>query len=1018
MKIKRILAFICAITVAIGAFGINSSALTIGDTGKVTEIKVKWQHPTEIVSIETREKQFIVSTKTENGKVNNLFFAFPTEGGLNFHADETGFFAGDNLTVISYSADGAAIVLKSENGTSVKVFTTASPWRFEVFNSDGKRVVYYTADDIFFGYDDSGKLARVKTTAAVSEDETLFGLGERFSGFVQNGKTVELWNYDSFGQLRRSYGDHNVGYKNVPILHSNNGYTVFYDNNYYGIADIAQTDKNVYSFDFYGPILDMHIWTGTTLENINSYNKLTGSSVTVPKYSLSYWAGQSTSRWTSNGSSEDDVYNTVKTALDKYDELNTPIKVVFLESIACNSKYGALHDYLKTRNIKTVGWMNAQYRTFDDNPEYTAKSIMESIGLDNVTAPLIRWKYAKLSHYYDGGGYKFLDYGDPNSIRWLSARFNKFMDKGLVGMMVDFNDDIKEDAYYLSVEADGRLMHNLSQYYYAKATYEAFENYYGKGNFVNIVRAGTAGSQSYGAVFAGDQTSTFLGLTQVVSSLLSSATAGFNVWGSDIGALGHQEDTDKNNPELYARWLEFATFTPLMRSHGQTSWRHPWAYSDSSVELFQKYYWTREAIVELVNSGIIRASVENYPLTQAMAVAYPSERNLAANDSQYMFCDSLLVCPVTESKLSTATVQFPAGRWVSLWDGSVYEGGTTENVSATLDTIPVYLQAGAVIPLTLGEELKIDGINTVGKNVDALMISPAVEKKVNDIYLDEQNKTTYTSENLGNSSYSVTADKESDRKTVIARGIAATGVSVDQKYLNELDKRPTSASTKAGFYRDLETNSTIIVTGGNWKTLEYSGESEYYTNVALGAKVEVAGLSEKNAADAQNVTDGDYTTALTVTDGKKTSVTVDLKQEYALNKILVKWGGDYAKGYTLEASNSLDDGAEWTTLFKKSKGGGGCDTVMTDGGEAYRYLRFTNISTSSKLGAKLVELEVYADKTASNVSNKSADTADSEQNGNFTVIFWSIVGGTGALLLIGSAAAVFFIIKKGKKTEA
>ena len=1019
MKIKRVLAFICALTVAVTALGYHASALTIGDTGKITDIKVNWQNPTNVVSIETQEKHFIVSTKTEKGKVNNLFFGFPVEGGLNFHADDTGFFKPEDMTAINYSTDGAAIVLKSENGTKVKVYTTASPWRFEVYNSDDEMVVYYLSDHIFFGYDDSGKLARVKIAAAVDEDETLFGLGERFSGLVQNGKTVEMWNYDCFGQLRRSYGDHNVGYKNIPILHSNNGYTVFHNNNYYGIADVAKTNKKEYSFDFYSSILDMYVWTGTTLENINSYNRLTGSTVTVPKYALSYWAGQSTSRWTAPGSSEDTVYETVKTTLDQYEELNTPIKVIFLEAIACNSKYGKLQDYLKSKNIKSIGWMNSQYRTFDDSPDYTAAKIAESIGFTNVTAPLVRWSYSKLSHYYDGGGYKFLDYADENSVRWLNARLNRFMDKGLIGMMVDFNDGIMEDAYYPSVDADGRLMHNLSQYYYAKATYEAFEKYYGAGNFVNIVRAGTAGSQSYGAVFAGDQTSTFLGLTEVVSSLLSSAASGINVWGSDIGGLGHMDDINKNDPELYARWLEFATFTPLMRAHGQTSWRHPWAYSDSSVDLFRKYYWTREAIVDLVHSGIIRASVENYPLTQSMAVAFPEQRNLATNDSQYIFCDSLLVCPITESKAASASVQFPKGRWVSLWDGMVYNGGSTETVSATLDTIPVYIQSGTAIPVTLGEELKIGGINTLDKNVEALMIAPAAEKKVNTVYLDKQTKTTYTGDCLGDNIYSVVSDSGSDKRIVVAMGLAAESVSVDAKPLKELSTRPTSGSTEAGFYRDLETNSTIIVTGGKWKYMEYSGGNDYYKNIALGAKVEAEGLSKKNAAGIQNITDGDYSTDLTLTEGKKTALIVDLKQEYALNKILVKWGGEYAKSFTLQVSNSSGDDAEWLDVYEKNKGGGGCDTVLLDGEKSYRYIRLTKINASSKMGAKLVEIEAYADETATALANKTVSSSDSGESGDFSVILWSIVGGVSVLILIGSAIAIFFIIKsKGKKMEA
>lgn len=660
---KRFVCLTCVVILAFSCFGTKALALTIGDTNAVTSIDVTWQNPTEIVATETQEKQFIMSTKTSEGNINNLYFSFPTEGGVRFHADDTGFWNPKENSVIKYSSEGAAIVMQA-NDTKVKVYPTASPWRFEVYNAESEMVIWYLADHMYFGYDEAGSLRKVKIASAVDEYETLFGLGERFSGFTQNGKTVEMWNYDSFGQLRRSYGDQNVGYKNVPILHSNNGYTVFHNNTYYGVVDVADTKKDECSFEFNSSILDMYVWTGSTLENIDSYCKLTGSSVTVPKDMLSYWAGQAQARWyAANGSEPEEVLKTVKEVVEKYEEIKTPIKMIHLEGIGTNSVHKPTQEYLKSKNIKFMGWLNSQFRTFDDGEGRTAANLRDAIGLTNAQAPLVMWDYAKLSQYYDGGGYKFLDWGNPDAKRWMQARLNPFMSDGLAGMMVDFNDTIQEKAYYPSLDKNGYEMHNLSQYYYAKTLYETFEEQYGKGNFVNIVRAGVAGSQSYGAVFAGDQSSTFLGLQQVVSSLLSSATAGYNVWGSDIGALGHKDDAHKNDPELYARWVELATFTPLMRAHGQTSFRNPWDYSDSSVELFQNYYWTRESIVDLINSGVLKSSVENHPMTQSMVVAYPEQKKLAGNNTQYLFCDSLLVCPVTESGASSLEVQFPEGKW-------------------------------------------------------------------------------------------------------------------------------------------------------------------------------------------------------------------------------------------------------------------------------------------------------------------------------------------------------------------
>lgn len=1017
---KRLVALLCLVTLGVSGFGLEVFAFTIGDANWITSIEVEWQNPTEIVATETQEKQFIMSTKTAKGRVNNLYFSFPTEGGVRFHADDTGFWNPAETSIINYSAEGAAIVMQA-NDTKVKLYTTASPWRFEVYNAKDEMVVWYFADDIYMGYDEKGELKKVKAASTVDEYEILFGLGERFNGLVQNGEIVEMWNFDSFGQLRRKRGDHNVGYKNIPMIHSNQGYSVFHNNTYYGLVDVAKTVKDKCSFEFNGPILDMYIWTGTTKENIDSYCKLTGSSVTIPKDMLTYWAGHAQARWLSAGEEPEELLATVKNVVEQYEKLGTPIKMIHLEGLGANGKYQSTRDYLKSKNIKFLGWQDSTYRTFDNAEGRAAKDLLAEIGLELATAPLITWDYAKLSNYYDGGGFKYLDWGNPDAKRWEAARLTPYMDDGLIGMMVDFNDTIKETAYYPSLDKYGTEMHNLSQYYYAKTVYETFEDYYGEGNFVNIVRAGVAGSQSYGAVFAGDQSCEFYGLEECVYSLLSSATAGYNVWGSDIGALGHQDDARKNDPELYARWVEFATFTPLMRAHGQNSWRDPWAYGDNSEAVFQKYYWTRESIVDLVNSGIVKASVENHPMTQSMVVAYPEQTKLAQNETQYLFCDSLLVCPIVESGVTALNVQFPKGKWVNIWDGTVYEGDCEQVVDATLTTIPVFLEAGSAIPVTLGEELKLEGKNTEGKNTNALMIAPATEKKENTIYVDKNTKQTYTSDALGDNTYCVTAGQGSDKNIIVAMGLTASNVKVGDKELKELDKRPTSASTEVGYYRDLENNSTIIVTGGNWTTLEYTGTSQRYENIALGAKVTTTGLKEKNEAEAPNVTDGLYETSLTVTEGKKASVVVDLKDSYKLNKILVKWGKNFARSYKIEVSDSVKEDAKWDTVYEKKKGGGGTDTALLEGNKEYRYIRITDFDIRSKTGAQLLEVEAYGDVVGDGKPiQQVVNTVEGENGGlgSIPAIVWYVVGSVSGTILIVCAVTAILISKKKKMKKA
>lgn len=1029
--VMRALGIVLAIVLVLSLTDMTAYALTINDSGAVELIDVEWQSPTEIVSLETQEKQFIVSTKTEKGRVKNLFFQFPTEGGVRFHADQTGFWNAEEYADIDYTSEGAAIVM-SANGTTVKFYEEASPWRFEVYNDEGKMVVWYLSDQMFFGYDDNGELRKVKIVSDVSKSENLFGLGERFGGFLQNGKTVEMWNFDSFGQLRRSYGDHNVGYVNVPLLHSSRGYSVFHNNNYYGIIDVADTEKDKCSAEFYGPMLDMYLWTGTTLENLDSYCKLTGSSATVPKYALSYIPGQATTQWTANGKGADEVFNTVKSHLDKYEELNTPIKLIHLESVGNDARYSKLHDYLNSKGIKFMGWTNSAFIYIDSdagNPSSNSWNFAKKLGWATADIPIVKWNHARFSNFYDdkGAGMQYVDYSDPKAVQWSKKIVEQYVDKGLIGIMIDYNDIIPGNAYYPGVGKDGNEMHNLSQYYYAKSFYEAMDSYYGEGQFMNTVRAGVAGTQSFGPLIAGDNASNFLGIQESLSALLSSAATGYATWATDIGGLGHIEDPDKNNPGLYARWLQLGTFTPIMRAHGQTSMRCPWAYSEASVGIFQKYYWTRESLVDLINSEMIKASVENYPMTQAMIIAYPEQADLAKNESQYLFCDSLLVAPVTTQGASSVKIQFPKGRWVSLWDGSVIEGNTEQTVSATLDTIPVYLEAGSAFPVTLGEELKIDGVNTLGKNVNALMVAPAVEKKVNTFYADKEEKYVYTSDILAEGSYSLAADKVSDKRIVVVKGLVSDNVKEDGVELKELKKRPTSQTTEQGFYCDAENNTTIIVTDGSWSRLEYAGQVDGYANIALHAPVTATQATEKQTENLQAVTDGDFATQLTLYDKKETEVTVDLKDSYHLNRILVKWGSEYAKEYKVEVSDSAEEDAKWVTVMEMKDGGGGTDVIPLEGIDNCRYIRISQIGTKAKTGAKLVEIEAYGDLRISEVDASANIGIDKDADGNTSdkpqgeskldySVLWIGLGTAAVILAIGGVCVVL-ILKKKKQTE-
>ena len=993
----RCLAVTLIIFILCSLFTVSSLALT-NDT---QVIDVTWQKPSAIKAVEQREKEFLVSLSTEEGRINNLYFSFPNEGGVRMHLDNEGYFSPSACNDIEYSKDDLSIIM-SAGGTTVLFYKDETPWRIEIRNSKNNNVLELNADDILLGYDENNELKKVKTVTPIVKNEVLFGLGERFNGFIQNGKTIEMWNYDSVKQLKVSYGDHNVGYKNIPMLHSNKGYSIFYNNTYYAIADVGESDETECSFEFYGPILDMYIWTDTTENNINSYLSLTGSTIIPPKWALSYWAGQIGSVWRNNTRSEEETLKNIQSVFEKYQAMGINIKNVYAEGCWY---FDSVMKYFKDNDMHVFAWSDSTFRTHDNLENTTpAASVGNFASIDRNLYPCVRRLSNPLRYFRENGTTIWVDYTNPLSVDWLKARFKKPFSNGVQGMMVDYADNLDINTLFYN-GATGDYMHNLYPLYYNKAMYEAFSSYWGE-DYITFARAGCAGSQKYTAVFAGDQTSSFFGLEQVVSALLSSSTSGINIWGSDIGGYGTTSDKIRNDPELYARWLAFGTFSPLMRSHGSTS-RDPWTYDENgaSNKRFSFYYNTREALIDYIYSADIKASLENTSVVKPMVVAFQDTDRLAKNETQYLLGDDLLVCPVVKQGVSSLEVDFPDGRWVSLWNGAVYN---TESavVEADLDTIPVYVREGAALPITLSKTLEIGDSTTDG--INAVLITPSSEKRTIKYYSSKDSVRTFTSQSKNENTYLLDVDAECDEKVIMIYGTTAQNVLLDGKTLNKLEKYPDGNNSQSGYYVDYKMNRTIVVTDTSWKSIEYSDTTNRVANLALNCDVTWQG-DDSFGKTATFINDGKYDTSAKISDDEL-EIVIDLGKEYKITDILLKWDIEYAESFNIYAGKEL---SELKKVVEQSQSTGGTDRFEVDD-VSCRYLKLDGFQSAQKKNPQLMELEVFGDELYLEADGQpNADSENISNNENFqilNVLIWACI----ALIVCTIVVAVLIIIKKIK----
>ena len=238
-------------------------------------------------------------------------------------------------------------------------------------------------------------------------------------------------------------------------------------------------------------------------------------------------------------------------------------------------------------------------------------------------------------------------------------------------------------------------------------------------------------------------------------------------------------------------------------------------------------------------------------------------------------------------------------------------------------------------------------------------------------------------------------------------GAVADKVVVDGAELKELTTKPTSAAKEVGFYKDYENNATIIVTAGNWKSIEYNNTEELKVNFALAAKVKTEGIELKEEVNPENIVDGSYDTVLVLNDKDDTNVVVDLKKVKEVNQVNVVWSGYYSRNFVMEVSTN---GKDWEQVYEKKKGGGGIDEVVFDEYKEVRYIRLSGFAKQGRRMPELAEVEVFGKEV-----HKMSDFEIFMNNLGTTpiIIGVSVIG----VLLVAGAALVILNVRKKRKNK-
>lgn len=536
---------------------------------------------------------------------------------------------------------------------------------------------------------------KVRSSFLLDSYEPVYGIGQVIDGkFDRRNTTYHLQNENMF-----TYSPY--------FISPTKGYAVYWDN--YSISDFVDTPQDL-SYTALGDKLDYYfIYGKTPAGTISNLRTLTGKAPMLPLWAYGFFQS-----WCQYNNSDE-----LLDALKKFRDLKVPVDCMVLD-----------WRYWPEYNHTDSAWNS---HSFDRLRFPDPKAMTDEIHDLNGKLMIVAWPGfgPKTAQYQelDSKGYIFpFDTWPPKSgahpydVYSDEARdiYWKYLDKGLFsaigndGWWLDSTEpdhiNVKQKDYYIptsegtyrNVKNAYSLMHNkgIASHQKAKSTDK---------RVVILTRSGFIGQQRYGSnTWSGDVQSTWESLRNHIPAAQNYALMGIPNWNSDIGGyFAYNWRNDKGNmkegyPELYARWMQFGTFSPMMRSHGLAVPREIWNFGkrgDAAFDAQEKMIKLRYRLLPYIYSTSWNVSANDDLFIRPLMIDFTSDKNVYDKGGEYMFGKSMLVSPVTQAGADTWDVYLPEGAaWWDFWTNEKHDGGLTVKKATPVDIIPLYVRAGSIMP--------------------------------------------------------------------------------------------------------------------------------------------------------------------------------------------------------------------------------------------------------------------------------------------------------------------------------
>lgn len=550
----------------------------------------------------------------------------------------------------------------------------------KITSSGPKDLAYVKTDWKGFAYDKGPQDAYMRQQLTLGVNELIYGLGERFSAFVKNGQSVDIYNEDGGTSTEQSY-------KNVPFYLSNKGYGVFVNHPERVSFEVASEAVNKVGFTVKGEHLDYFLINGPTMKEVlMRYTDITGKPGLPAPWTFGLWLSTS---FTTN---YDEA--TVNSFVDGMLSRGIPLKVFHFDCFWmkefswCDFLWdervfpdpeGMLRR-LKEKGLKICVWINSyvgqESAIFREGAE-------KGYFLKRPNGDVWQWDMWQ-------PGLALVDFTNPEACKWYASKLERLMDMGVDCFKTDFGERIPTDCVYFD-GSDPEKMHNYYSYIYNKVVYDVICKKKGEKEAILFARSATAGGQKFPVHWGGDCWSDYESMEQSLRGGLSLTSSGFGYWSHDIGGF-----ESASTPDVYKRWAAFGLLSSHSRLHGSGSYRVPWAYDEESVEVVRFFTKLKARLMPYLYRNAIETSRTGVPMMRSMVLEFNGDRNCDYLATQYMLGDSLLVAPIFNDQ-SKAQYYLPAGTWTDFLTGEVKQGGKWYEETHGYCSIPLYVKEGSIV---------------------------------------------------------------------------------------------------------------------------------------------------------------------------------------------------------------------------------------------------------------------------------------------------------------------------------